>query len=156
MPSRWDYLFETKPIPLLDHLLEEVAKLLAKDLSRWPPPVQEIDLDLGGTFAPLFLEPTPRPSHAAYDEALRLSRWELGREFDAYDDYMRNKRYLERGLAPTDRLTLLFLNRWLVEQMLGLGEATEGRVKRPHMLQILDKLEAKLRLVQPPPSGLIS
>ncbi|WP_224244300.1 hypothetical protein [Hyalangium gracile] len=148
MPSRWDYLFEAKPIPVMDHLLEEVAKLLAKDLSKWPPPVQELDLDVGGTFAPLFLEPTPQPSPAVYDEALRLSRWELAREFDAYDDYMRNKRYLERGLAPTDRLTLLFLNRWLVEQMLGLGEATEGRVKRPMMRQILDKLEARLRRVQ--------
>ena len=155
MPSRWDYLLETKPIPVLDQLLEEVSKLLAKDLAQWPPPVQELDLDIGGTFAPLFLERPPRPSPAVYDEALRLSRWELEREFDAYDDYMRNKRYLERGLAPTDRLALLFLNRWLVEQMLGLGEATEGRVKRPHMRQILDKVEAKLRLVQPPPSGLI-
>jgi hypothetical protein len=155
MPSRWDSLLETKPIPVLDQLLEEVAKLLAKELAQWPPPVQELDLDVGGTFAPLFLEHPPRPSQAVYDEALRLSRWELEREFDAYDDYMRNKRYLERGLAPTDRLALLFLNRWLVEQMLGLGEATEGRVKRPQMRQILDKVEAKLRLVQPPPSGLI-
>jgi hypothetical protein len=155
MPSRWDHLFEARPVPMLDHLLEEVAKLLAKDLSKWPPPVQEIDLDIGGTFAPLFLEPTPKPAQAVYDEALRLSRWELAREFEAYDDYMRNKRYLERGLAPTDRLALLFLNRWLVEQMLGLGEATEGRVKRPMMSQILDKVEARLRLVQPPPSGLI-
>jgi hypothetical protein len=155
MTSRWDHLFETKPIPILDHLLEEVARLLTQDLSQWPPPVQELDLDVGGTFAPLFLEPPPRPSPAVYDEALRLSRWELEREFEAYDDSMRNKRYLERGLAPTDRLALLFLNRWLVEQMLGLGEATEGRVKRPMMLQILDKVEARLRRVQPPPSGLV-
>lgn len=153
MSSRWDYLFEAKPVPILDHLLEEVAKLLAKDLSKWPPPIEELDLDAGGTFAPLFLEAPPHPSPAVYTEALRLSRWELEREFDAYDDYMRNKRYLERGLAPTDRLALLFLNRWLVEQMLGLGEATEGRVKRPMMRLILDKLEARLRLVQPPPSG---
>jgi hypothetical protein len=155
MSSRWDYLFEAKPVPILDHLLEEVAKLVAKDLSAWPPPVQELDLDVGGTFSPLFLEAPPRPSPAVYEEALRLSRWELEREFDAYDDYMRNKRYLERGLAPTDRLALLFLNRWLVEQMLGLGEATEGRVKRPMMRQVLDKVEARLRLVQPPPSGVI-
>lgn len=155
MSSRWDYLFEAKAVPILDHLLEEVAKLLAKDLSKWPPPIEELDLDAGGTFAPLFLEAPPRPSPAVYTEALRLSRWELEREFDAYDDYMRNKRYLERGLAPTDRLALLFLNRWLVEQMLGLGEATEGRVKRPMMRLILDKLEARLRLVQPPPSGVI-
>ena len=155
MSSRWDFLLETKPVPILDQLLEEVSKLLAKDLGQWPPPVEELDLDIGGTFAPLFLERPPRPSPAVYDEALRLSRWELEREFDAYDDYMRNKRYLERGLAPTDRLALLFLSRWLVEQMLGLGEATDSRIKRTHMRQILDKVEAKLRLVQPPPSGLI-
>ncbi|HYO58249.1 hypothetical protein [Archangium sp.] len=150
MASRWDYLFETKPVPLMDHLLEEVAKLLAKDLQQWPPPVQEVDLDVGGQFAPLFTEPPPRPARAVYDEALRLSRWELAREIDAYDDYMRNKRYLERGLVPTDRLVLLFLNRWLVDHMLGLGEATEGRVNRRLMLQCLDRLEARLRVVQTP------
>ncbi len=150
MASRWDYLFETKPVPMMDHLLEEVAKLLAKDLRQWPPPVQEVDLDVGGTFAPLFTEPTPRPAEAVYDEALRLSRWELEREHEAYDDYMRNKRYLERGLAPTDRLALLLLNRWLVDQMLGLGEATEGRVNRRLMLKCLERLEARRRLIQGP------
>lgn len=150
MASRWDYLFESKPVPLMDHMLEEVAKLLAKDLQQWPPPIQEIDLDVGGQFAPLFTEPPPRPVRAVYDEALRLSRWELAREHEAYDDYMRNKRYLERGLAPTDRLVLLFLNRWLVDHMLGLGEATEGRVNRRLMLQCLERLEARLRLVQTP------
>ncbi|HYO67922.1 MAG TPA: hypothetical protein VEU33_17775 [Archangium sp.] len=150
MASRWDHLFESKPVPLMDHMLEEVAKLLAKDLQQWPPPVQEIDLEVGGQFAPLFTEPPPRPVPAVYDEALRLSRWELARELEAYDDYMRNKRYLERGLAPTDRLVLLFLNRWMVDHMLGLGEATEGRVNRRLMLQCLDRLEARLRLVQTP------
>ena len=150
MASRWDYLFETKPVPMMDHLLEEVAKLLAKDLRQWPPPVQEIDLDTGGQFAALYTEPTPRPAEAVYEEALRLSRWELERELEAYDDYMRNKRYLERGLAPTDRLPLLFLNRWLTDHMLGLGEATEGRVNRRLMLQCLERLEARLRWVQPP------
>jgi hypothetical protein len=150
MASRWDYLFETKPVPMMDHLLEEVAKLLAKDLQQWPPPVQEVDLEVGAQFAPLFTEPTPRPAEAVYDEALRLSRWELERELGAYDDYMRNKRYLERGLAPTDKLPLLLLNRWLVDQMLGLGEATEGRVNRRLMLQCLERLEARRRRIQPP------
>jgi hypothetical protein len=112
--------------------------------------VQELDLDTGGSFAPLFTEASQRPAPAVYTEALRLARWELSHETDAYDDYMRNKRYLERGLAPEDRMPLLFLGRWLTEQMLGLGEATEGRVKRKHMRECLDRLESKLRLVQAP------
>lgn len=145
MASRWDHLFEARPVPLIDHLLEEVAKLLAKDLQQWPPPVQELDLEVGAQFASLFTEPPPRPADAVYAEALRLSRWELERELEAYDDYMRNKRYLTAGLAPTDRLALLFLNRWLVDQMLGLGEATEGRVNRRLMLKCLERLEARWR-----------
>jgi hypothetical protein len=150
MPSRWDHLFDLKPVTLLDHLLEEVAKLLMKDLEQWPPPVQEIDLDAGGQFAPLFTEPTPKPESRVYAEAIRLARWDLSREFDAYDDYMRNNRYLERGLAPTDRLPMLFLSRWLVEQMLGLSESTEGRVTRKLMQQCLDRLEARLRIIHIP------
>ena len=82
-----------------------------------------------------------------YAEAIRLASWDLSREFDAYDDYMRNNRYLERGVAPTDRTAMMFLSRWLVEQMLGLGEATEGRVTRMLMEQCLDRLEARLRLI---------
>lgn len=144
MPSRWDHLFDLKPIPLVDHLLDEVARLLAKDLQAWPPPVQDLDAATLGEFAPLFTEATRRPDPAVYTEALRLARWDLAREFDAFDDYVRNKRYLERGLSPDDRVPLLFLTRWLTEQMLGLGEATQGRIKRPLMRTCLDRLEAQL------------
>ena len=145
MASRWDYLFEAKPVPLVDHLLEEVARLLAKDLARWPPPVQEVDLTAASpAFAELLVGESPRPSPAVYAEALGLARLELEREVAAYDDYMRNKRYLERGLAPTDRPALLLLDRWLVEQMLALGESTGGRIKRPHMVQCLERLGRKL------------
>jgi len=150
MASRWDYLFDLKPVSLLDHLLEEVAKLLHKDLLQWPPPVQEVDLDTGGSFAPLFTEPRPRPAPPVYREAFRLAQWELAHETDAYDDYMRNKRYLERGLSPDDRVALLFLSRWLTEQMLGLGEATEGRVKRKHMRDCLERVQSRLSGLQLP------
>lgn len=148
LPSRWDLLLETKPVPLMDQLLEEVARLLAKDLDRWPLPVQEVDLDIGGQFAPLLTGEAPRPGPAVYTQALRLTRWELAREHEAYDEYMRNRRYLEHGLAPADRTALLLINRWLTEQMLGLGEATEGRVTRRLMQQCLDRLEARLQRVQ--------
>jgi hypothetical protein len=144
MPSRWDLLLDQKPIPLADHLLSEVAKLLAKDLGRWPLPVQEVDAVTGKQFEPLFASDRPRPSKQVYAEALQLARWELERELAAYDDYMRNRRWMEKGLAPDDKLALLFLNRWLVEQMLALGEATEGRVKRAQMLECLEQVRQRL------------
>ncbi|NPC51403.1 hypothetical protein HPC50_30565, partial [Corallococcus exiguus] len=106
--------------------------------------VQDLDPATLGEFAPLFQEATRRPDPAVYTEALRLAKWDLAREFDAFDDYVRNKRYLERGLAPDDRVPLLFLTRWLTEQMLGLGESTQGRIKRPLMRECLDRLEPRL------------
>jgi hypothetical protein len=144
MPSRWDILLESKPIPLIDHLLEEVAKIIAKDLKDWPPRIDSMDLEAGEKFAPLF-EPDRRPpGDAVYREAFRLTAWELQRELDAYDDYMRNNRWLEHGLSPDDKLALLFINRWLLEQMLSLGESTDGRVNRQRMLDCLQRLERRL------------
>lgn len=145
MPSRWDFLLDQKPVPLADHLISEVAKLLAKDFARWPPSIQELDEVTGKQFEPLLAPDRPRPSAQVYSEALQLARWELSRELDAYDDYMRNRRWVEKGLGPDDKLPLLFLNRWLVEQMLALGEATEGRVKRAQMLECLDQVQRRLK-----------
>jgi hypothetical protein len=146
MASRWDHLFEARPVPLVEHLLEEVARLLVKDLARWPPPVQEVDaLTASPGLAALLSGEHPRPSPPVYREALALARLELTRELEAYDEYMRNQRYLERGLAPTDRPALLFLDRWIVEQMLALGEATGGRIKRPQMVHCLALVERKLQ-----------
>ena len=144
MPSRWDRLLEQKPIALIDHLLEEAAKLIAADYQRWPLPVQEVDLASAKELAPLFLPDAPRPARETYLEAVKLAAWDLAREHDAYDDYMRNRRYLERGLTEADRPRLLLLSRWLVEQLLGLGEATQGRVNRARMRVVLDGIARKL------------
>ena len=154
MASRWERLLDQKPIPLLDHLISEVAKLLVKDFGRWPLTIEELDLSTGQGFAELLSGDKPRPRDEVYAEAFKLARWELSRELDAYDDYMRNRRWLERGLTPEDKPALLLLSRWLVEQMLGLGEATEGRVKRPQMLTCLERMERELPRRNPGP-GLV-
>lgn len=143
--SRWDRLLEQKPIPLLDHLVEEVAKLLAADLASWPPPIQDLDPVSGARFAPLLEPGAPRPDDRAFDEAFQLTRWELEHDLAAYDDYMKHQRWMERGLPAESRTALLFLSRWLYEQLTGLAEATENRVKRRHLGQILERTQALLR-----------
>ena len=143
--SRWERLLEQKPIPLIDHLLEEVARLLAADLSGWPPPIQDLDPLTGARFAPLFEPDSVRPDDRAFDEAFRLTRWELEHDLDAYDDYMRNRRWLERELPPDSKPVLLLLSRWLYEQLSGLAEATGNRVKRAHLAQVLERAQELLR-----------
>ena len=151
--DRWTRLLESKPIPIAEHLREEVGKLLAQDLSGWPPPITELDPVLGARFAPLLEPGYPCPSPAVYAEAFKLARWELLREIEAGDDYLRNRRYQERGLSEPDKLPLLFLSRWLTEQLLGLAEATEGRLKRTDLLDCLDRVARHLP-TSPPGRGL--
>jgi hypothetical protein len=140
MSSRWERLLDTKPIPLQEHLLDEVARLLDKELRGWPLNVEELDVATGGGFVDFLAAEAPRPPKEVFTEALRLTRWDLERATDAIDDYFRNRRYRQAGVGDADRPALLFVTRWLLEQLLGLGEATHGRVKRPDMARVLDRL----------------
>jgi len=145
MSSRWDRLLDLKRLTLVDALMTEAAKTLAEELLRdWPPAVEGLDVDTGREFSALFAVGAQRPPSAAFREGLRLARWDLQRDFDAYDDYVRNRRWAEQGLDDEQKTALLFLSRYFVEQMLSLGEATDGRVKRKDMVVALERLEKLL------------
>jgi len=143
MPSRWDFLYDQKPVPLAQHLSDEVAKLLSADLDRWPLPLSELDLEAGREFRALAMGEVARPAAQVFHEAFQLARWDLTHEVEAYDEYMRNRRWLERGLAPQDKPALLFVGRWLLDQMTSLREATQGRIRRADLLKILEATEKK-------------
>lgn len=145
MPSRWELLLDKKPIPLIDHLLEEVAKLLAKDLQKWPPPIEELDLDTGRQFSDVLAPDSKRPEPGAYEDAFRIARWELEREIEASADYFRNQRWREKSLPDEAKLQVLFISRWLVEQLLSLREYTQSRVTRPQLLNCLERVERRHR-----------
>ncbi|MEN9800844.1 MAG: hypothetical protein RL653_4541 [Pseudomonadota bacterium] len=139
--DRWSWVLEQKPRPVLEVLKDEVAKLLEKELRRWPLPVEELDPAYAARHASAFALDAPRPALAVYRQAFLLARWELEREVLAVDEYFRNERYLEAGLGPTDKPALLVLSRWLTEQMLALAEATAGRVKRPDLVDMLERTQ---------------
>jgi hypothetical protein len=145
MPSGWDRLLERKPVPLVEHLLDEVAKLLVADLRRWPLPTVDLDLDTGRKFAPLLQPDSVRPDDAVFDEAFRVAQWELEREIDASADYFRNRRWSERGLPDGARTPILFISRWLVEQLLSLREHTHGRLTRAQLVDCLERVKRSLR-----------
>ena len=146
MDSRWEQLLAQKPVPLVEALLEEVSKLLARDLTRWPLPVESVDPQTANPFQELLAPDARRPGAAVFHEAFRLAGWELTRELLASDEYMRHERYLEHGVAPHERTALLFVSRWLMEQLLALGEATSGRVKRADLVRCLEKTAARTRV----------
>lgn len=138
-PSKWDLLLGARPIPLLDHLVGEVARLFARDLATWPPEVEAFDGAEGARLAALLAEHPGRPDPRLYREAFELTRLDLSREFEALDDYWRNQRWLSAGLAAREKGMLQFLSRFMAEQLLALGEATEGRINRSRMLDVLER-----------------
>jgi len=139
--NRWERILDQKPVPLRQHLLDEAAKLLLVELGRWPLEIEEIDALTGAGIAELVAPDSPPPSPAVFPAALRLVRWELEREHDAYDDYMRNRRYQEAGIPERERPVLLFVSRWILEQLDELSDATEGRVDRRAMLGLVERLD---------------
>jgi hypothetical protein len=144
MTSRWDLLLDKKPVPLIEHLLDEAAKFFTDQLSAWPPELLELDLPTGRETAAL-IEATPkRPRDQIWHEAFELARWDLNRDFEIFDEYMRNRRYLEKGLSEAERPLVLFLSRLLTEHALGLNEATQGKVNREKMVELLHRTEKRL------------
>lgn len=145
MPSRWEHLLESKPIPLVDHLLEEVAKLLEKDLRQWPLPVTELDPETGAGFTALLQSDSVRPRPEVFEAAFQVARWELERALDASAEYFRNQRWREHNLPDDARQSILFISRWLVEQLLSVREYTHSRVTRPQLIDCLGRLERRFR-----------
>ena len=144
MSDRWERILDRKPVSLQEHLLDEAAKLLLVELTQWPLPVEEIDQHTGTGIAELLAPDAPHPSPAVLAAALKLARWDLDREHEAYDDFMRNRRYQEAGITDRERPVLLFVSRWVLEQLLALSDATDGRVDRRALLRLVDRLEVGL------------
>jgi hypothetical protein len=150
MTSRWERLLELekKPVPLIEHLLDEVARLLATDLRTWPLPILELDLQAAAGFEVLLQPQAPRPPPQVFEQAFVVARWELERELEASSDYFRNRRYLAQGLTEADRTAILLVSRWLVEQLLALREHTHSKVSRPMLVDCLQRTHRRF-LQQP-------
>ncbi|MFN0063184.1 MAG: hypothetical protein ACKVPX_11810 [Myxococcaceae bacterium] len=146
MNERWERILEAKPVPLRAQLAEEFAKLFSNDLSRWPLPVTDMALNAPNSFTSLLHPDAPRPPREVFPEAFQLTRWELAHALEAIDDYFRNRRYLEKGIAEQHRATLQFVSRWLFEQIAALREQTEGRLKNADLLQCIDRTEQHWRI----------
>jgi hypothetical protein len=127
-----DHLYAQKPLPLAEHLCIEVAKHCAQSLSQWPLPMEQ---SASGALVPL---PAHRPHRDVFVEAFALARLELLREFEAIDDYFRNRRFEAQGLTAADAPVIRFLTRYLLEQVFSVQDATEGRLKREQLLIIID------------------
>ena len=149
MPSRWDLILDQKPVPVIDYLLVEAARLFANDLRQWPPQVDAEDAATAQRLTNLVETNPAGPSKTVWKHAFQLAQWDLERADDARDDYFRNQRWTEAGLSVQEKPLLLFLNRWILEQLLAFGEATHGRVNRPRLIEVLQHTQRNLLQASP-------
>ena len=147
MGSRWDRMLDLKRVTLADQLMTEAAKILWEDFGSWPPPIESVEPAGAREFKEILAPGSRPPPRAAYLEAIRLARWDLAHEFEAFDDYVRTRRWTEAGLEERHRTVILFLTRYLTESLLALREATEGRVKRTDLALALDRLQKRFETV---------
>lgn len=144
MSSRWDFVYDLKPVALEEHLLDEVAKVLSEELSSWPLPVSGWNLPGDeARFSRLLGPGSRRPDPPTFVAAFRLARMELSREILQIDDFMRNERWREHTDAGDGYEAMILVSRYLTEQMLALGEATEGRLNRAKLVSCLAQTERR-------------
>ncbi len=142
MSTRWDYLYERKPATITEFFLDEAACWLANNLREWPLPIEEWNSPSAKEKFQALLQPgVARPAPPLYRAAFCLARWEIKREWEIIDDYMRNERWRDITTPGIGVDFIMLLCSYLVEQMLSLAEVTQGRITRSQLVDLLKRTE---------------
>jgi len=142
--GRWDYLYDVKPRPIGDYLLDELAKKLERDIREFPPGVEVWEDPVAQARYEQLLASGARPSDLAVQTAIWLARSDLLREFDAVDQFMRQGGLDERLSSAEDRELCHFVWQFLVDECLAFSEACRSRFKHAELADALLRLEKRL------------
>ena len=139
---RWDHLYDLQKQPVKEVILARFAEELADRLRAWPPAdVEWLSEDLRLRYAS-GLAGAPR------DEVLRLglelSRLDLLREHEPFDEAMRNRAPMTCQ-GPADEAALQLLVLYVGEECLALKEWAEGaKLTRADLARAVDLVERRL------------
>ncbi len=128
--SRWDWLEGAKARALPEVIAEELGKVIAAELARWPPDVEWIDENARARLAHL----ADRPAADTWRAGFQLARWELTRESAAAEAW-------RRGAGGDERRAAELIALVVTEAMFDVIERTAGRVKRRHLGHTIDVAE---------------
>jgi hypothetical protein len=143
--KRWEWLEGVRPQTPVEWAVTQMAKVLLKELSNWPPDIDWTDSGAEGRYGDLFAADASPPSHAALDQAITRAGWELARNHEALEHYQRNHLLEQACPESYDRLASAFIETYLTEALFELIERTENRVKRRDAMSCLDQLSVLLR-----------
>jgi hypothetical protein len=138
---RWNWLEGLKPESAVEVGVKYVARMIADELSDWPPRIVLGDDVAGRRYEELVAPGAKRPSLTAFREAVRRVRWELERDFEAIDHYERNHRLADACPDARDRMGSELMRHFILESFFELIERTDNRVKRADVLVGLEHLD---------------
>jgi hypothetical protein len=146
--DRLDWIYAQKPVPTVHVYLDLVGQELYELCRMIPLPEQDVEFMQEGArrrFAEHLDEMRP-PTRELTLLIADLLEWELGREYERIDDFMRNERY--RGAAPTagDVHTMHFLQQVLLDRLLERQEHSSHPVRRQELLRAVESLRRCARL----------
>jgi len=147
----YEWLYATESQPLKEYVLDEVAKHLAKAVEHFPPAIEEWENDeLRLRFEAIVARGIRRPALDVVRVGLKLYRWELERDLEAIDRYVRGERGAELGLADEDVELALFLYRFWMDQTLAFKEYAGNKFRWSELLGLADRLDSRLVNQQSP------
>ena len=139
---RWDFLYDRQKQPVKDVVVERLAEELARQIDDWPPPFADgVSEELRRRWA---AGAAARPPDEVVRLALELSRLDLARDLEAYDERVRNAAPRScRG--PADEAALHLLSCHVTEACLSLQEWAEGaRLTRADLARAVELAERRL------------
>lgn len=153
MPKNpYEWLYERESQPLKDYVLDEVTKRLAAAVEEYPPLIEEWEReDWRLRFAPLLAKASGPPDTRIVRCALKLFRWELQRDYDAIDGYMRGAHHSEYGLGPEELETAIFLWQYWLEETLSFKDYAQEKFLWRELIDLADRLQERLVDAAPPP-----
>lgn len=141
----YEWLYETQARPLKSWVLDEVTKLFAEAVEKFPPVIEDWEReDLRERFEPVLQRVHAPLAEPVLRLALQLFRWEIEREYERMDRYLRGGHQSEFGLDNLQLDTAMFVWHYWVDQMLAFMEVATGKFRRHELLGIADRLESRL------------
>lgn len=141
----YEWLYEAQAQPLKSWVLDEVTKLFAEAVEKFPPEIEDWEReDLRERFEPVLHRVRAPLSTSVIRLALKLFRWEIEREYERMDSYLRGGHHSEFGLDALQLDTALFVWHYWVDQMLAFMEVATGKFRRHELSGIAERLESRL------------
>jgi hypothetical protein len=141
----YEWLYEREKQPLKEYVLDEVAKHLAKAVESFPPQIEEWESEeLRLRFAPLLSTMADRPRLGVVRIALKLYRWELERDVEAIDHFVRNHQWSEEEATPAEIELATFLWQYWLEQTLAFKEYAQEKFRWRELIGLAERMQVQL------------